>query len=337
MVGVVLVPGFGCSVICDPSKSKKNNSWLSIRGMAKTDQWIERNRVTYSDGRFKSKNNLGVWHGKDGVRDIIPDMDWIDDWVDFGQGYFGGLIDDLEHKTHVNGLPYDFRMILDPYTFKDFKNRFKEAVVHADGAVVVAHSLGAVLVRAALDDEAFCRKHVRAVIEVCPAHGGSINALEVMADGIFYLPVPSKEKRAKIADLARHNAGLILTLPNTRGFHAADKVWALRDGREIYPDKVPWEETDDAWTNLASPLMDGIKDIPSSVPHVVLYSASFETPVCIDRANKVVYSEGGDGVLHAASALCRLCDHTSVRYLNCMHRIAPSHDKTIETVEHYLW
>lgn len=338
---VVLVPGFGSSVLRPPGRAKpRDNSWLSLKRMASSvDDWIDTNRTYYDhmNRTYFSEHPLEVadFGGHSGVRDIIPDLEWID-WLDIGQGYYGGLIDGLEAGgTRVVGAPYDFRTVLGD-GFEEFRVNLKRLIEENRPAVVVAHSMGAVLVRSILSDWWFTRRNIRAVIEVCPAHGGSLSSFEAMQDGSFYIPVPSAEKRRRIAMSARSLAGLTLTLPNRRAFDGGAPLWRDEDGRDYYPGDWPWPEVQDSWRHLAAPVLRSSADLPRSVSHVVLHSTKHDTPVFVDRESGRVKNEGGDGVVTAASALCRTCDHTVVRHLDCIHRMAPADGVTLATVHKFL-
>lgn len=338
---VVLVPGFGSSVLRPPGRAApRGNSWLSLRRMASdVDDWIDANRTYYDHANraYFSDRPLEVadFGGHSGVRDIVPDLEWID-WLDVGQGYYGGLIDGLDEVgARVLGAPYDFRTVLGE-GFEGFRSDLRRLIEDNRPAVVVAHSMGAVLVRSILGDERFARRNVRAVVEVCPAHGGSLSSFEAMHEGSFYIPVPSAERRRRIASAARSLAGLVLTLPNRRAFDEGEPLWRGEDGWECRPGEWPWPEVQDSWRHLALPVLLSPADLPRSVPHVVLHSTRHDTPVSVDRRSGRVKSEGGDGVVTAASAICRTCDHTVVRHLDSIHRMSPADPATLAAVQKFL-
>lgn len=335
---VVLVPGFGGSVLRAPTNPDTKNSWLSLRSMTRSvDSWLEGNRVyyDYANRTYFSENTLEVqdFGGHDGVRDIIPELDWVE-WFDIGQCYYGGLIDDLADHTNVVGAPYDFRTVLGE-GFEDFRMDLKRLIEENKPVVVVAHSLGAVLVRSILSDWWFTRRCVTGVVEVCPAHGGSLNSFEIMQDGSFYIPIPAHKKN-KIASSARSLAGLIATLPNCRAHDVQHPLWIDEAGKEYYSGHWQWPEVQDAWQHLALPVLRSSVDLPRSVAHVVLHSTKHETPVFLDKKSGKIKNEGGDGVLTAASMLSRTCDHTHIRHMDCIHRMAPSDPATLDAVHKFL-
>ena len=336
---VVLVPGFGCSVLRAPARPDAKNSWLSLRSMTRSvDEWLEENRAHYDHANrtYFSENDLEVrdFGGHGGVRDIVPELGCAE-WFDIGQGYYGGLIDGLAGRASVVGAPYDFRTVLGD-GFEAFRADLKRLIEGNKPVVIVAHSLGAVLVRSILSDWWFARRCVRGLVEVCPAHGGSLSSFEVMRDGTgFYIPVPAR-KRRKIASFARSMAGLTATLPNRRAHDAHRPLWIDEDGREYYSGRWPWPEVQDAWQHLALPVLRSSVDLPRSVSHVVIHSTKHETPVFLDKAAGRVANEGGDGVLTAASMLSRTCDHTDIRHADCVHRMAPSDAATLSAVHKFL-
>ena len=335
---VVLVPGFGCSVLRAPGNPDAKNSWLSLRSMASgVDGWIESNRACYDHANraYFCPSGLEVrdFGGHAGVRDIVPDLEWADRF-DLGQGYYGGLIDALSGEAEVVGAPYDFRTVLGE-GFEAFRIDLKRLIEENKPAVVVAHSLGAVLARAVLSDRWFSRRCVRGLVEVCPAHGGTLASFEAMKEGSFYVPLGARQRR-RVAVCARSLAGLTATLPNPRAHDPSLPVWIDEGGAEYYGGRWPWPEVDDAWRHLALPVLRSSADLPRSVGHVVLHSTRHDTPVSVDRRAGTVRVEGGDGVLTAASMLSRTCDHTRVRHAGCVHRMAPSDPATLAAVHNFL-
>lgn len=335
---VVLVPGFGCSVLSRPGSSK--NSWLAVRRIAtSTDQWMADNRAYFDHAsrQYFSAEPLRAhdFGGREGVRDLISDMgDWSS-WINIGQGYYGGLIDGLDGRADLVGAPYDFRLVLGD-GFERYSRDLRGLVEQHRDVIIVAHSLGAVITRAVLGGWPDAARHVRALVEVCPSHGGTLCALEAMAEGAFYIPVPSASRRERLASMSRSLAGMVLALPNRRAFDEGPPLWVEECGREHRVGRWPWPEVSEAWEGLAAPVLSAVGDVPRGVRHVVLHSSVHDTPASVDRPAGAVTVQGGDGVVTAASALCRTCDHTDILHIACSHRMAPSDGATLGAVHKFL-
>lgn len=340
---VILVPGFGCSVLTDGSRDSRHNSWMDVSTLIKPRKWLVKNTVSYCDGRFISRSRVGVMDlgGESGVRDLVPSLDWTG--VDFGQRYFGKLIDEIKEDrpaAKLVGLPYDFRTITDPLTLKMFTADVVGSIERSGRkAVIVAHSMGAVVIRYVLSTlgEAWVGRNVECVIEICPAHGGTVYSLEAMIRGSFYIPVISEELRAMLSRASRHNSGLLLTLPNTMAFDKRDPVWVTEEGRRIYAERWPWDDVADAWKRCSLPLLRNVTCLPPSVSHYVIYGTGNPTAVSMNEMDGTDATEDGDGIIHVASATCGSCGHTKhVELGGCSHRMALYHDKTIALVKQFL-
>lgn len=328
---VVIVPGFGGSAIVSARHPSIRNTWLSPRLVLKgSSEWLSVNRSSYDPltHTYSAESSAGT--GLSAVRDLVNCP-----FPNVNQTYFGDMIDRLSEKSYVvAAAPFDFRTVLNNRCVGLFK-----AIDRAAGTsrvVIVAHSMGAVLARAALSDQHLLRR-VAGLVEICPAHGGCLASIESMAEGVFYTPMSRREKRA-IAVASRDVAGLVLTLPNPSGFNNRAPVFVERGGRSYYPGGPwPWRNVDDSWRHLASHVLDSVSHVPTRVSHTVVYSSGFPSPAAIDRSLDVVEESEGDGILTTSSMLCRLSDHSLViNSPSANHRGAPQDPSSIKAVADML-
>ncbi|AUF82244.1 lecithin:cholesterol acyltransferase family protein [Tetraselmis virus 1] len=343
---VFLIPGFGCSVLCKKGNKLKHNSWMEISKMMKPTRWLNDNQVMYKNGRFLSTDDIGVWDfgGVEGVRNLIPELDWLG--KDFGQNYYGKMIDDLQGEgAKVIGMPYDFRRISDPLEIAAFVQKMKKHIELQKSktgkhVVIVTHSMGSLIARYVLSElgDRWTRRNVKAIVEICPAYGGSLYSLEVMIRGSFYVPIMSGEIRDSMAKASREISGLLLTLPNKQAFGNKDPIWITADGQEIRIDDWPWENVQHAWQSCSVPLLEKIRPLPKQVNHILMYGSGQLTPVMVDEYNDKETFDDGDGVLNVKSSVCGGSEkYTNVIELeDCVHRMAPSRDDVIASVKQFL-
>jgi hypothetical protein len=335
---VVIVPGFGGSVLRSRDHPGVRNTWLSPRLIATPREWLAVNRTVYDRGaaEFRSAGPVSEadFGGTSGVRDLVHPMLRGAK----GQGYFGEMIDRLaapagggSEARRVVSAPYDFRTVLNGRA-EAYVRRLSCLIVESRPAVVVAHSMGAVLARAAVS-QGRVADAVAGLVEICPGHGGCIASLEAMVEGSFYTPLPPPERR-RVAEAARSTSGLVLTLPNPSGF-GGGPVWVEPGGRAHRPGGPwCWPGVDDAWRHLALPLLASVSAVPARVPHTVVYSDQHDSPESVDAGdgNKTVVTARGDGVMTLDAMLCRVCDHTQLVRCGSTHRSAPLDPASIAAV-----
>lgn len=328
---VVIVPGIGGSVLRSADHPGVSNTWLSpsliLRG---TKRWLSVNGTRYDmvSRSYVSIANVSEvgFGGTEGVRDVmkcrfIPDV---------GQSYFGHMIDQLVSESVVRSAPYDFRTILNK-SGGDYIRRLGNLLVETGPSVIVAHSAGAILARAAMANEDVNR-NVVGMVEICPAHGGCVASLSSMASGAFYKPVKASE-REELAAAARSMAGLVLTLPNKAGFAEGEVVMVDHHGRDHFAGGPwHWEEVRDAWAHLALPILSSVTDLPPHVKHTIVYNDAIPTPASVDMRTGMTVDAKGDGVLTAASMLSRASDRTETVKIHSEHRVAPRDCGAIEAV-----
>lgn len=141
-----------------------------------------------------------------------------------------------DRKTLV-GLPYDFRLVLDPEyrrrLFNTFRAYIERAVAEAPrgagrgGAVVVGHSLGALLFKwflSAGDVGAdWIAEHVAHFVSICAPYGGAPNSIKASVAGEHYLPFFHHVFREEL----QYNSGIVMCFPNRIGTLPGEVLYEL--------------------------------------------------------------------------------------------------------------
>lgn len=278
---MVVVPGFGGSCIA-PRGAAAGNTWLSPRMLLDPWAWLRINRVTYTPrGEFLPSNPLLDARGfgsEDAVCDLCPEVSALEGVLRMAGGgalpvrtrYFAELRDGLRARggARMYSAPYDFRRVLDPAylaTYRlDLLDLVARARLEAGGrrAVVVAHSMGAVLANHLLRSEPeWLERNVAHVVDVCPNSEGSALALDSVLNGRVYIGATDGGLKDALARMARNNAGIVLSLP----YPAHDDYTALLG---------------DAWSRHASPIMANLRPpgVPGKVGHVLIHGTGHPTP-----------------------------------------------------------
>jgi len=195
--------------------------------------------------------------GTAGVKDLVSEVLLLnqkqqDDIENMYQSrYFHALCEALYAKGYADGktlvgLPYDFRLVLDPEYRRRLFNTFRvyieravadaRAASGADGAVVVAHSLGAVLFKWFLSsgDAAggvgpeWIAENVAHFVSICAPYGGAPNSIKACVAGENYIPIFQQVFQEEL----QYNSGIIMCFPNRIGTHAGDVLYELaaKDG-----------------------------------------------------------------------------------------------------------
>ena len=328
---VIVVPGIGGSLL---SRGRaRRNAWFTSRMLLDPGAWMRDVDVLYGGGRFSPLNPLRThdFGGVGGICELVS----IGDIVPFAGGRdtdrllaravgiqpYDGLVAGLRKAgVRVAGAPYDFRTILDPVVFHRYARDLTRLIRACERPpVLVTHSMGSVVAAAVLArSDAPCH----AVIDVCPAYGGSWAASSAMRRGNTYVPLKDEGLRARAALTARRTAGLVLALPNPLAF---PRPWA--DG-----DVGHRRLTSGAWRAAALPLIeDAARIVRSGAPpygaaHTVVLSDRVEDTPCGPDPGDVA---PGDGLLLPASALCVTSDRARVLFVAEHHRTAASCAATV--------
>lgn len=342
MKPVILIPGIGGSILVNKQRPMRNllgkemihNRWLNVYPFVprNIDQWrrdMGCEVVSESSGRIvgvKPVNNAIGAHdvgGTKGIKDVFPEFlllprrgqNMLQDMFHFR--YFHDVCEVLYecgYKDHISlfGVPYDFRMVLDPgfrtTIFEQFKNIIEKSVATNGGkkCVVLSHSLGSVLFKWFLSSfvsTGWIEDHIADLIIVSPPFGGSVASLKTVIFGDFYIPSFHKWYMKEL----QRNTGIIMCLPNSVGFSLDEEL--IRNGHQSIAIKDYWKMDHISmkiWRDLYEPYFQDVilkpLDDVKSMKTTVFRCDTVPTPVWYGSATLGEYPleqkcGNGDGII----------------------------------------
>lgn len=265
---VVLIPGIGGSVLVKQGQAHKrffrqkllDNRWINLTpfNARSVRTWkqdmaygVRRDATTGRILGFDGYADAGIVPydvgGTAGIKDLVSELLLLsakqqEDLENLYQfRYFHALCEALyadgyaDHKTLI-GLPYDFRLVLDPDYRRRLFNTFRTYIEGAvssvrggagEGAVVVGHSLGAVLFKWFLSagdvGPDWIRENVAHFVSICAPYGGAPNSIKAAVAGEHYLPFFHHVFREEL----QYNSGIVMCFPNRIGTMAGDVLYEL--------------------------------------------------------------------------------------------------------------
>ena len=265
--------------------------------------------------------------GTRGVRDLVgelmllskPHLDEVESAYNFR--YFHHICEALESRGYKDrenliGMPYDFRLVLDPsyreWLFSTFRQWIEETDT-ADGVVVVAHSLGAVLFKWFISEtvnQDWIERYIHHFYSISAPYGGAPNSIKASFAGEHYIPFFHHVFR----DELQYNSGIVMCIPNYLGHTEGDILYSvsarhkkddiairLRDIPELSKDHLSF----DMWKDLYAPHLHTVaKKI--AVPMTAVITCNAATGIGFRTRNITEYPYDtrygyGDGVVPARS------------------------------------
>lgn len=340
---IILIPGFGGSILVNKQKPSRkivhrqmlHNRWLNVYPFIpkSIDQWKHDMHCTIvkgDDNKVKrvipACNDITTYDvgGTHGIKDVLPEFLLLPDSFQevmqssFQFRYYHDMCEacySVGYKDHETlfGIPYDFRLVLDPEYRINFFTQIKHILEEAfhkqkQSSVVVTHSLGALMFKwfmsSAVVDNDWLQKHVHYLYMLSAPFGGSLYALKTVLYGDFYIP----QFHAMYKNELQTNTGIIMCLPNELGFEPiqrlvevdeSDKHITLQDYATFYDEgHVSFQ----IWNDLYRPYMDLICSY-NNVPCHVINATNKATPHTYKVRNDVSYpyfeynSNEGDGII----------------------------------------
>lgn len=377
---IVLIPGIGGSILVNKHKPTRNimgkelvhNRWLNIYPFIprNVDQWkndMGCDVIRGSNGDvigIKPVNDAIDVHdvgGTKGIKDVLPEFlllprrgqDVLQDMFQFR--YFHDVCQvlyDRGYEDHASlfGIPYDFRLVLDPAFRSDLFLRMKETVEKAVATnygkrcVVYSHSLGSIMFKWFLSSfvtEQWIADHISDIMLISPPFAGSVASLKTVIYGDFYLPRFHKLYMNEL----QHNTGIIMCLPNKIGF--ADDAELLRNGDHSITmndyrrmDHVSMK----IWRELYEPYLYDIVIKPlHGVRTTVFKCNTIPTPIWYGSKKKDEYPSDqlcadGDGII---TSLCESVyvrmfgDRVDVRHVDSKHTHIIYHPEVVGKLLEY--
>lgn len=203
--------------------------------------------------------------------------------------YFNNMISTLESLGYKDGdnlfgLPYDFRLILDPEImneyFMNIKNKFEEIRIKSGQRIVVlGHSLGCVLTNLFLSfqPQQWKDEHIDCFISIAGPYGGSSKALRTIISGETEgIPLESNRDMQLVE---QNFAGLLWMLPMPEVYN---DTLLTKDG--ITASKIPelllklnMPEVEDEYRNLVTSDIRNRSIRDPGVKTHLLYGLGLET------------------------------------------------------------
>ena len=248
----MLIPGVGGSILVDRrqpmrkmmQKEMLHNRWLNIYPFIprSIEQWkkdMECVVVRGKDGKVTGVKPVADYitpydvGGTKGIKDMLPEFLLLPDAIQdvmqtsFQFRYFHDLCESLysvgyQDHTSLFGVPYDFRLVLDPEyrltLFESFKSTVEKARWRMNEPCVVAtHSLGSLMFKWFLSKHVtgdWIEQHIHKVYLMSPPFGGSLYSLKTVLAGDFYIPHFHHLYKKEL----QINTGIVMCLPNNIGF-----------------------------------------------------------------------------------------------------------------------
>lgn len=294
---VVIVPGFGGSVLRDAQK--KNKVWPPSPSLQQSKP-LEVEWLPGSGCRSLTPLETLPVGNCQGIRVDSPFT-----YMLTKNSFYYPLIEKLQkHNATVSALPYDFRL-MDVKRIGDDFLRFFDAQKYP--SVVICHSLGGLLFHHFLvtrTDAVWQRKHLSRIYFINVPFGGCPEALFTILksarwEGPVRIPLLSYR-----VDTLHHFAGLYWCLPmmNTGKplLRSLRNEWhADNDFRGIFRE-LP--AALDMYQNISRSVLAHRKK-PLAVPTFIVYGTNITTPVFTDESSKTRLYEEGDGVVPLSSLL----------------------------------
>lgn len=264
MKPIILIPGISGSILVNRYKPHKelfgkkmlDNRWPNIMPYSNDSvvTWkkemamnVVENRNGIIVGINKKYKDIDVYDlgGTKGICDIVPDLLLFNEAqqqffeTNYKFRYFHKMVNELHkvgYRDHHSlfGIPYDFRMVLDPLHRETIFKQFQYFIEHAsqkngEPCVVVTHSLGGLLFKWFLTtsvDQDWINNHIHQFVCINCPFGGAPFALKALLVGEYYVPFLQYIFRDEI----QYMNGIIMCLPNQYAFDMNEPLWIYEHG-----------------------------------------------------------------------------------------------------------
>ncbi|QIG60223.1 lecithin:cholesterol acyltransferase family protein [Dishui Lake large algae virus 1] len=316
MKPIIIIPGISGSILVNKHKTHKellgrkilDNRWINIKPYSfdSVMTWkkeIGLDVIENSNGKITGmleKNNvIGVYDmgGTKGICDVLPDLLLFNEPQqqyfenNFKFRYFHHMVKEL-HKVgfhdHHNlfGIPYDFRLVLDPEyrnkLFHQFQHYIETAAQkNGEKCVIVTHSLGGIMFKwflTSMVSQQWIDNHIHMFVCINAPFCGAPFALKALLAGEYYVPFLQHIFRDEI----QYVGGIIMCLPNYYAFGMDEPLWLYEHGELTLRDYKNFIDQEKhisfrIWNDLYKPHLPTIfKKI--KVPTHVIVTNGVDTP-----------------------------------------------------------
>lgn len=378
---IVVIPGFGGSLLVNSKHPTKKmfhreviyNRWLNIHpySPAYMMEWKKDMKCDFivdNHNRFIGYTNYNHdiqphdMYGIEGIQNLVGDFELLpknqQDFFEsqFRYRYFYELNQTLlKHKyvpkDSLLGLPWDFRLILDPSIrkklFTKWRKKIEEVVVkHNMPVTVITHSLGGVLFKWFVEEASpeWYTTNIKHVVLMNAPFGGTPSAVKAILVGDYYLPFLNRF----FIDELRINSSIIMGLPNELCYSKEELFWKddLNDKSSINVQKLLSSNSNigfKLWRDMYEPYISAIGN-PCPIKTTIFNSTNVQTPSIFyaKSMNDIPYKTeftNGDGMIPERSLEVSkkvFPNHTYIELKQVGHSEVISHQTFLEYVEDTL-
>lgn len=359
MKPILIIPGISGSILVNKEKTHKellgrkmlDNRWLNIKPLSLESVMTWKKEmgldiVEDSGGRIlgmeQKSPGIGVYDigGTRGICDVLPDLLLFNESQqqffesNYRFRYFHHMVKELHavgYHDHQNlfGIPYDFRLVLDPdyrsKLFGQFRHYIETAYYKSGGepCVLVTHSLGGLLFKWFLTscvDQDWIDMYIHRLVCINAPFAGAPFALKALIAGEYYLPFLQHVFRDEI----QYVGGIIMCLPNQYAFGLDEPLWIYDGGTITFRDYKNFIDEERhvsfrIWNDLYKPHMPTIFRKVRVPTHVVINNG-METPTVFkskklsDTPKHYKFAQG-DSIVTAKSLECyeKVFDRSQLR------------------------
>lgn len=332
---VIIVPGLGGSIIVKPTQIYKkvfnqkmiDNRWLNL-GILSVPYYSRRwkndmNAIKYIKDEndnfigIRDDYELDVYNmgGTLGIKNLLPEINTLpchlSDKLDdvYCHTYFNTICNKLYqngYSDHINliGLPYNFKLILDPIVHLNYFNNIQNYVesmynMHKEKIVVISHSFGGILFKwfLSLQSQEWIDKYIYRWISISTPFKGCASAASAVIRGGHYIPIMKNFFKTDLHVLS----SLICCFPTSpEPFLELDNKLVLSyDKYEEYMDK---HISLKIWNDLFKKHLEVINK-KINVPTTIIISTSNNQTTRYIRKDGKEFITTGDGVVTEKSLL----------------------------------
>lgn len=385
---IVIIPGISGSILVNRHRTHKellgrrmlDNRWLNMKPYSFDSVMTWKKEIgldiveSNEGGKEKiialreKTQDIGVYDigGTKGICDILPDLLLFNESQqqffesNYKFRYFHHMVQDLHragYKDHHNlfGIPYDFRLVLDPdhraRLFVQFRHYIETACrKNSERCVVVTHSLGGLMFKWFLTEfvsQDWIDSHIHTFVCINCPFGGAPFALKALLVGEYYVPF----LQHIFKDELQYVGGIIMCLPNPYAFGMDEPLWLCEQGEgqitlRDYKNFINEERhvSFRIWNDLYKPYLPTMfKKV--RVPAHVVVNTGCETPTTFKSKRltdipKVHRCVLGDSIVTTNSLMCyeKVFDRSVLKELVTDigdHISMISDRRVIDLVKHY--
>ena len=338
MKPVIIIPGMGGSILVNRCKTHKrilhkeilDNRWINIEPISpfRLNKWNKDNNIDISICKKTNKVNGYKDYNKDivpydlggikGITNMVPEFGILSNKhmtdldKQFNHTYFGTLCNKLIENGYTEynnliGIPYDFRLLLDPinryYTFETIKTIIEQAVLtNEKQAIICAHSLGGILFKSFLGEhvnQQWVDDNIDKFISLNVPYGGIPSSVKTALYGDYFIPYFQETFKEHL----KLNSGLVMSLPNHFAYENDTTFLEFESGNENEiniesyhtHDYVTFRLWRDLWQNKLKYLEKEVK----LDTYIINSNSNYVGTRFIKH--KAIESSEGDGVVPIAS------------------------------------